>query len=323
MTSESESGEYLYHYTTREAAFEHILPERRLRLSSFDLMGDPQEAKRWVLPAVYPGDIDPEDLDKTFWNANTLANKFKRHTKLTALTTDAPSGFQDSIAEPFGKGWARTRMWERYAEAHRGVCLAFRADRLRQRVTEQLKAQGAERVLDDRVQYQATGLSHALGPLSLHLNGFRQDRVEQGLSDHFDRHGAELFFTKTLEWETEFEYRFVGYTKASSGYTFVDFDDALTQVIAGDQFPAIEIPGLFAFCEALDVEPRQFRWDTFRPWNFALTPLGDSARLREDMKRYRAEANREGAEPLPQFQSQPDRPWKAPAPMSKSLEGAD
>ena len=136
------------------------------------------------------------------------------------------------------------------------------------------------------------------------------------MSDHFDRHGAELFLTKTLEWETEFEYRFVGYTEGSSGYTFVDFDDALAQVIAGDQFPAIEIPGLFAFCEALDVEPRQFRWDSFRPWNFVLTPLGDAARLRQNMERYRAEANRQSVEPLPPFQSQPERPWKVPKPRN-------
>ena len=100
-----------------------------------------------------------------------------------------------------------------------------------------------------------------------------------------------MFFTKTLEWETEFEYRFVGYTRGSSGYTYIDFDDALAAVIADDQFPPIEIPGLFAFCEALDVEPRQFRWDSFRPWNFGLTPLGDTARLRENMEGYREEAN--------------------------------
>jgi hypothetical protein len=137
------------------------------------------------------------------------------------------------------------------------------------------------------------------------------------LSDHFDRHGAQLFLTKTLEWQTEFEYRFVGYTKDSPGYTFVDFDDALAQVIAGDEFPPIAIPGLFAFCEALDAEPRQFRWDNFRPWNFTLTPLGDAARLRENMDRYREEANRQGAEPLPPFRSQPERPWKVPKPRSE------
>jgi hypothetical protein len=44
----SETGrKLLYHYTGREAAFEHILPEHRLRLSSFQLMGDPLEFKDW------------------------------------------------------------------------------------------------------------------------------------------------------------------------------------------------------------------------------------------------------------------------------------
>lgn len=319
----ADPGEYLYHYTSREAACEHVLPERRLRLSSFEQMGDPLEAKRWMLPAVYSGDVEDAVLDHTFWNANSLANEFKRHTKLLALTTDAPRGFESSTAEPFGKGWARTRMWERYAEAHRGVCLAFRADRLKERVVEQLEAQGAERVLHAAVEYREVGLHGAHDALTLRLNDFAPDRIEQALSDHFDRHGAELFFTKTLEWETEFEYRFVGYTKGSAGYTFVDFDDALALVIAGDQFPPVEIPGLFNFCEALEVEPRQFRWDSFRPWNFVLTPLGDVARIGENMERYRAEANRQGAETLPPFQSQPERPWRIPKPRGEPEASSD
>jgi hypothetical protein len=301
----SEPGEYLYHYTTRKAAFEHILPERRLRLSSFDLMGDPQEARKWMLPVVYGRDVDREALSEGFGSTIRLTNEFKRHTKLLALSTDAPHGFEHPAAEPFGKGWARTRMWERYAEAHRGVCLAFRADRLKERVTEQLKAQGAERVLDDRVYYRETGLHGAIHSLSLGLDDFTAEGVERALSDHFDRHGETLFFTKTLEWATEFEYRFVAYTRDSPGYTFVDFDDALAQVFAGDQFPAIEIPGLFAFCEALDVEPRQFRWTDFRRHDFVLTPLGDTTRLRENMEIRRVEARRAGAEPLEQFQSRP------------------
>ena len=43
-------GDYLYHYTTREAAFEHILPDRTLLLSPAHRMRDPLESNPAFLP---------------------------------------------------------------------------------------------------------------------------------------------------------------------------------------------------------------------------------------------------------------------------------
>jgi hypothetical protein len=40
-----EAGSYFFHYTTREAAFEYILPERQLRLSPYARMRDPLKAQ--------------------------------------------------------------------------------------------------------------------------------------------------------------------------------------------------------------------------------------------------------------------------------------
>jgi hypothetical protein len=40
-------GDWLYHYTTLEAALVHILPQRQLCLSPFSKMRDPREYKQW------------------------------------------------------------------------------------------------------------------------------------------------------------------------------------------------------------------------------------------------------------------------------------
>jgi hypothetical protein len=40
-----EVDDYIFHYTTRDAAFGHIIPERRLRLSPYRRMRDPLESK--------------------------------------------------------------------------------------------------------------------------------------------------------------------------------------------------------------------------------------------------------------------------------------
>jgi hypothetical protein len=42
-------GELLCHYTTADAALNHILPERRLRMSPYISMRDPLEAKQWPI----------------------------------------------------------------------------------------------------------------------------------------------------------------------------------------------------------------------------------------------------------------------------------
>jgi len=41
-----EPGRWLAHYTTAVAAFEDILPKRRLRMSPYHLMRDPAETRR-------------------------------------------------------------------------------------------------------------------------------------------------------------------------------------------------------------------------------------------------------------------------------------
>jgi len=43
--------DYFFHYTTREAAFAHILPERQLRLSPYSKVNDPMESKSGVRPS--------------------------------------------------------------------------------------------------------------------------------------------------------------------------------------------------------------------------------------------------------------------------------
>jgi len=45
-------GRFVAHYTSASSAFEHVLPDRQLRLSSFANMRDPRESKAWVQDAT-------------------------------------------------------------------------------------------------------------------------------------------------------------------------------------------------------------------------------------------------------------------------------
>ena len=59
-----ERDEFFFHFTTAEAAFEFILPDRLLRLSPHSLLRDPLEYKDWEFGtfsgAYYPGNLGDE-----------------------------------------------------------------------------------------------------------------------------------------------------------------------------------------------------------------------------------------------------------------------
>ncbi|MCB8914204.1 MAG: hypothetical protein H6532_00010 [Thermoleophilales bacterium] len=52
----------------------------------------------------------------------------------------------------------------------------------------------------------------------------------------------DLFFRKTNDWATEFEYRFVS-TVPGGSYVYVDFEDALEFVMVSERFPHWQRPG--------------------------------------------------------------------------------
>src|ERR1700758_1592285 len=103
-----EAGDYFFHYTTREAAFEHILPERQLRLSLYLRMRDPLEAQAPWLGAGLTVPEDPreeEKLHQAHFEAQRKLAELRAEAKLLSLTIDA-SGYKGPD-EVFGRGYAR------------------------------------------------------------------------------------------------------------------------------------------------------------------------------------------------------------------------
>jgi hypothetical protein len=78
------------------------------------------------------------------------------------------------------------------------------------------------------------------------------------------QHNDVLFFLKTRDWETEYEYRFV-VTAPDDDYVYVDYVDALEAVIVGERFPRWERPGAIAMCRAKDAEAARISWRSDAP----------------------------------------------------------
>lgn len=259
--SYQEYGGYFFHYTTRQAAFEHIIPDGKLRLSPYSRMRDPLEAKGPDMAAgfsVPPDQQVEEAMQRAYMEARPLIRQHLANTKLLSLTIDAPH-VRDPGARPFARGWSRARMWEQYAENHEGVCLVFAKERFEERVLAQLKTRSPDAVAGP-VGYTPTGL-YGDGAASFTLQP-GQD-ANQLVEAHIRQHGRSLWFTKLQDWESEHEYRFVE-PSATDDFSYVEFEDSLLGLVVGHAFPEWQVASLRSICDSADVGVAQVAWEH---WN--------------------------------------------------------
>jgi hypothetical protein len=130
----------LCHYTRADIALNYILPSRRLRMNSYRQMGDPLENKELHTTLRYAPGVEPRGFPLE--EAQQLVREIRAQMRIACLTMDA-NGYEEEEVRAFGRAYARGRMWERYAENHRGICLAFSANCMTEVFYEQIKRFGA------------------------------------------------------------------------------------------------------------------------------------------------------------------------------------
>ncbi len=232
-----EPGRYFYHYTKWFTASECIVPTEQLRLSPYHLMSDPLEAEAPVVAAgvaLPPGDEEAlRQSGVAHLQAQEMLARVRQNSKLLSFSLDSP--WAAHVQEPdrrFGMGWARSPMWQYYADNHRGVCLIFDREKLTRVVEEQLQARDADS-RSGPVRYSQTGLAgehHVSLSLDATTHGADQGRR------HLRQHAIQYFFVKLVDWENEHEFRFVEVSE-QGGYSFVEYRDALLGMMLGHKFP--------------------------------------------------------------------------------------
>lgn len=283
--------EFLYHYTTREAAFGSIVPRTELRFSPIQKMRDPLENQPWRISAgVSPALLDTGDEFATFWKAQKELDVLKIRAKLLALTLDA-----EGHPDPWGRGWARARLWEQYGETHEGVCLRFDKRRLIDALDAALES------ADSTIVYAKGDVDYSeAGPVTasrnINLNESLRDDVKAGVARHISAYERELFFNKTLDWETEHEFRFVLIDASRRPRTSkrVKFANALDAVIVGHEFPDWQTAAALEACNEAGVESLKVSWDGEMPKLRKLRTLEERKR---DAAQTRALLDRLAADP--------------------------
>jgi Protein of unknown function (DUF2971) len=250
-----ERRDLLAHYTTAEVAFEHVLPEQRLRMSPYRHMRDPAENKDLLVGTAFHG--DPPDAE-TAWLAAVAAIKTIRDgCRVLSLTDDA-----EDVPDNFGSCWARPRMWEQYADTHRGVCLVFDQPRLERALREQFNELGPFYL--DRVRYTTAGIAESATRNIIDDRIFDPAQRATAVAEYIERHHDDFFFLKSDDFETEHEYRAVLMWSAAE-YAHVGYRDALVTVMVGERFPRWQLSGAREVCEEAGVTLSRMHWEHGRP----------------------------------------------------------
>jgi hypothetical protein len=243
---EADRGEFLYHYTTRTAGLGSILPSGQLRLGLFTATNDPREAKDWWFSLTCPTDAPSSDETmRIFTEATRLA---KATSKVLCLTMDDHSRLPPD--EVLGRGYAHSRMWAQYAGGHSGMCLILDWKGLDQRLSKFLTGKGD--LFHDAVRY-GDSRARDVDAFNLDYDNIRQDGLESAVERQVRIHHSTLFFSKGLEWSSEFEYRWV-LRNPTPAPEFVPIHGVLRGVVVGEDFPQSDNDALAYQCERLGVQ---------------------------------------------------------------------
>jgi Protein of unknown function (DUF2971) len=247
-------GRWLYHYTTLETALVHILPTLRLRLGPFSEMRDPREYKDWWPSASGFGDFDKKEFERGYAASSARLNLLHAEFKLLSTTVDSDHA-DEGI---FGRGFARSRLWNAYAGEGTGVCLILRKEDALRTLPQQLETVG--RLAHGAVHYANNAIRHEL------TLGFDEILVGDldAIADRIaERHLDALFLTKNTEWESEREYRFV--VRSPRQYEHVDIRSCLHAVCRGPESAKTADRALRFFASELGIGLGLVEWHNNDP----------------------------------------------------------
>lgn len=267
------------HYTSAEVAFEHVLPKSRIRLSPYRRMRDPAENKD-IVPGTGGYGADAKTFDESVRAMIGEIKARRDRCRVLSLTHN------DATApETFGCCWARPRMWEQYADEHRGVCLLFDAERLTRAMRTAFSEHRIQSWFGEVVYTEAGIAGSKLRDLSdprIFDAGQRTDAVTQFIEGNTD----DIFFLKTDDFKTEHEYRIVimagdQSVAAASGsrvsfdgeFACVDYGDAFVAAFVGERFPNWQLLGANRVCERANALLGKVGWENRRP--IAFPPILD------------------------------------------------
>lgn len=186
---------------------------------------------------------------------------YRGQIRLISFTIDATTGY-GKYDQPFMRAWARALMWEQYASDHAGVCIAFDRERTTNELLTRLTEHGSTG--SGEVEYSPRGFSDT-DASTVDVDDFREeDDFNDDVARFVVAHEQELFFRKTLDWQSEHEFRITLTPDLGSDAEYVSVPyggaESIRAVILGERFPTWQIPAAKWVCERCGVPLLQLQW---------------------------------------------------------------
>jgi hypothetical protein len=253
----------LFHYTRLSTAIEHILPEKRLKLSSLKDTNDPAEYKYKFLSMKGIG-VSPDD-ERRFQEAMRMINsKYDKCGVLCFCSNKKPTLMLQTggeIEDKHGRsnGWEKSRMWSQYAEGHAGICLVFSKEKL-----------------EENLKNKQPPLKYKTGYVKYYQHRSAQDvclsknKLSNGaLEDHATNYIKENSYLKLIDYRDEAEYRTIIFNQEVK---YLDINSSIKGVITGDKTSLVYDSLIKELCNELEIEFLKVRWDS---GNLHLIPYAD------------------------------------------------
>ena len=233
-----EPDAFAYHYTTTFGAA-IMLENWQLRMGRYEDMNDPREAKEWVADslALPAGGVGLASLAAQHEVDDEVDRVLHRAARLACFTRDGSDPGDGTL---FHRGWARSALWDRYAEKHKGACFVFDLAAVAEAVNEAVPLRDGNIFAVGNVEYRDE-------PLSIPLDGAygSREEVREALSDRAVSGKAigDLYLVKNTDWASEREWRIVSLLwdvedALISQPLYVPFRDSLVAVVLGEGHPS-------------------------------------------------------------------------------------
>lgn len=265
---EEKKPKHIYHYTSMETAFEHILPKNSLKINSCTLTNDPYESKK--INFNYNWSMD-HDSEKNIYSGIFIGNKIldiiNKNTYLLCCSQDLKIQNQ-ALIEKHGKsvlkGSMNFSLWNLYGNRHRGVCLVFDRALLNNEITNQFENDYI--ITNDEIDYSYLCLEtpdklepfeHI--PLDTFLNSQDDEKIFKHVVDQYIEFPNLLHFIKDKTWEGEAEYRWVLFNRHfvpdnQKKELYINFKKSLKQVVLGTDFSEAYSPYIIDYCNQNQIQ---------------------------------------------------------------------
>lgn len=221
--------DFVYHYTKAETAIQKILPNRTLHVSPFLETKDPRESKEWSFTLWTSTTLNGVDIAAT---DDEMTHLVKSTCKVLCMSIDGEISGPFNPAMVWERGFCRPRMWDQYAEHHRGLCFIFDRTKLDEALRKSTSSDAL--VIDGRVAYQNRWHTESEA-FTINMDVVKRIGMVRYVEEHVRTHVQHLFFEKATDWAAENEYRWVIWNKVEGAHDF-EYGDSLRGIIVGPDF---------------------------------------------------------------------------------------